>query len=325
MDLALEDLRPLVGRSGRFLTLLLPAPSHHADAAERFAIQRKTALKAISSDWPADDLRALDDDLATLPHDAGAGLIVVRSSHGDSLTEFIDDPVEAAVFEGRYPRLAPLIESRQRTIAHVVVEADLAGANLTAFDGGDVLATDVVEGETEYIHRGHAGGWSQRRFQQRAENTWEENADDVADAARRLANRVHARLIAVAGPDRARTMVVKSLAEAPMSVVSLHAGDPNGIADEVVRLTADIAAADALAAIQRARESMATTPGFVGDVLDAVTAGRVETLIVHDDGTPGDDRYVDRCIAAALSTGASIRVVPNVSALRDGVGAVLRW
>ena len=66
---------------------------------------------------------------------------------------------------------------------------------------------------------------------------------------------------------------------------------------------------------------MATTPGFVGDVLDAVTAGRVETLIVHDDGTPGDERYVDRCIAAALSTGASIRVVPNVTALRDGVGA----
>ena len=172
MDLALEDLRPLAGRSGRFLTLLLPAPSHHADAAERFAIQRKTALKSVSTDWPADDLQALDDELAALPHDAGAGLIVVRSSHGDSLTEFIDDPVEAAVFEGRYPRLAPPIQSRQCTIAHVVVEADLAGANLTAFDGGDVLATGVVEGETEYIHRGHAGGWSQRRFQQRAENTW---------------------------------------------------------------------------------------------------------------------------------------------------------
>ncbi len=77
MDLTLEDLRPLAGRSGRFLTLLLPAPSHLADAAERFAIERKTALKAVSTDWPADDLQALDDELAALPHDAGAGLIVV--------------------------------------------------------------------------------------------------------------------------------------------------------------------------------------------------------------------------------------------------------
>lgn len=325
MDLALDDLRPLADRTGPFLTILLPAPSHHADAADRFAIERKTALKAVSSEWPADDLQALENELAALPHDAGAGLIVVHSADGDSLIEFIDDPVEPAVFEGSYPRLAPLIESRQRTIAHVVVEADLAGANLTAFDGGDVLATGVVEGETEFIHRGHAGGWSQRRFQQRAENTWEENADDVADSARRLAERVHARLIAVAGPDRARSMVVKSLAEAPMSVVSLHSGSADGIADEVTRLTADIAASDAVALIRRARESMATADHFVGDVLAAVTAGRVETLIVHDDGMPGRDRYVDRCISAALSTGASIRVVPNVSALRDGAGAVLRW
>jgi len=325
MDLALDDLRPLAGRPGPFLTLLLPAPSHHADAAERFAIERKTALKAVSGDWPADDLEALDRELAALPHAAGAGLIVIRSTAGESLIEFIDDPVEPAVFEGKYPRLAPLIESRQRTIAHVVVEADLAGADLTAFDGGDVLATGVVEGETEFIHRGHAGGWSQRRFQQRAENTWEENADDVADSARRLADRVHARLIAVAGPDRARTMVVKSLADAPMSIVSLSAGNPDGIADEVTRLTADIAASDTVEMIQRARQSMATAEHFVGDILTAVTNGRVETLIVHDDGTPGDDRYVDRCIAAALSTGASVRVVPNVGALRDGAGAVLRW
>ncbi len=325
MDLALDDLRPLAGRSGRFLTMLLPAPSHHSDSAERFAIERKTALRAVSDDWPADDLRALEVQLGALPHDAGAGLIVVHSSEGDSLIEFIDDPVDAAVFEDRYPRLAPLIESRQRTIAHVVVEADLAGADLTAFDGGNVLATGVVEGETEFIHRGHAGGWSQRRFQQRAENTWEENADDVAESARRLADRVHARLIAVAGPDRARTMVVKALADAPMSVVSLTSGSPDGIADEVTRLTADIAASDSVELIRHARESMATTEGFVGDVLDAVTAGRVETLIVHDDGQPGDDRYVDRCISAALSTGASIRVVPNVGALRDGAGAVLRW
>jgi len=206
-----------------------------------------------------------------------------------------------------------------------VVEADLAGADLTAFDGGDVLATGVVEGETEFIHRGHAGGWSQRRFQQRAENTWEENADDVADSARRLAERVGARLIAVAGPDRARTMVVKSLAHAPMRVVPLSAGNPDGIADEVTRLTADVAASDTVEVIRKARQSMATADHFVGDVLTAVTNGRVETLIVHDDGTPGNDRYVDRCIAAALSTGASVRIVPNVGTLRDGAGAVLRW
>lgn len=325
MDLSLDDLRPLADQPGPFLTLLLPAPSHHADAAERFAIRCKNALRQVSDEWPTDDLIKLDRELAALPHDAGAGVIIVRSPDGGSLTEFVDDPLEPSVFEGRFPRLAPLIESRQRTIAHVVVETDLAGADVTAFDGGDVLATDVVEGDTEYIHRGHPGGWSQRRFQQRAENTWDHNADDVAATARKIAERVDARLIAVTGPDRARSMVVKSLDGAPMSVVSISAGDPDGIAEEVTRRTADVAASDSVAAIEAAKESMATTDDFDGDVLAAVAAGRVETLLVHDDGAAGEERLVDRCIASALSTGASVRVVPKVAVLRDGVGAIFRW
>lgn len=133
---SLEDLRPLVEADGPFLTLLLPAPSHHADAAERFSIRCENALKAVSSEWPADDLASLEADLMELPHDAGASVIVIRSAVGAAHTEFIDDPVDAAVFHGTFPRLAPLIESRQRTVAHLVIEADKAGAGLVAFDGG---------------------------------------------------------------------------------------------------------------------------------------------------------------------------------------------
>ena len=330
MSSSLDDLRPLTETDGPFLTMLLPAPSHHADAAERFAIRCKNALKQGSDDWPEDDLAALESELMALPHDAGASVIVIRTAGGVSHTEFIDDPVEAAVFQGAFPRLAPLIESRQRTIAHVVIEADKAGASLTAFDGGEVLASEIVEGETDIIHRGHPGGWSQRRFQQRAENTWDENADDVADAAKDLADRVDARLIAVAGPARAQSMVADALRDRvrpeACRIETIQAGDIDGIAEEVTRLTADLAATDAVELIGAAKESMATTDDFDGDVLAALTAGRVETLLVHDDGdTTADDRRVDRGIAGALSTGAAIHVVPKVAALHDGLGAVLRW
>lgn len=330
MNVRLDDLRPLAETSGPFLTILLPAPSHHADAAARFAIECKNAIKAVSDKWPADDLTALQADLEALPHGAGAGVIVIRAADGHTLAEFVDDPVEPSVFEGSHPRFAPLIESRQRTIAHVVVEADLAGADLTAFDGGRVLAAETVEGDTEYIHRGHPGGWSQRRFQQRAENTWNENADEVADSATELAGRVDARLIAVAGPERARSMVAESLAErvhdAQCVVVEIDAGDVDGIAAEVTRMAADIAARDTVEVITRAKQSMATADDFDGDVTTALEAGRVETLLVHDDGSETvDGTNIDRCIAAALATGAGVRVVPNVAGLTDGVAAVLRW
>lgn len=323
-----DDLQVLIDATGPFVTLLLPAPSHHADAADRFAIECKNALEQISDDWPAADLAELETQLASLPHNAGAGVIVIRSASGLSHVEFIDDPVAPAVFEGPHPRLAPLIESRQRTIAHVVVEADKAGASLSAFDGGQVLADEIVEGETHHIHRGHPGGWSQRRFQQRAENTWQENADDIAAAAHALATQVDARLVAVAGPARARSMVVESLdglvRNDAFAVESIEAGDVDGIADAVTRLTADIAASDAVSAIGRAKSS-AASDDYDGDVIAALEAGRVETLLVHDDESTTHDRHIDRCIVQALATGADITVVPNVAVLDDGVAAVLRW
>ena len=331
MSVSLDDLQPLIDADGPFLTVVLPAPSHHADAADRFAIRCKNALKEVSDDWPTDDLEAFERALAALPHDAGASVIVVHAAGGPTHVEFIDDPVEPRLYEGPLPRLAPLIESRRRTIAHVVVDADKAGASLSAFDGGRVLDSEIVEGETEHIHRGHPGGWSQRRFQQRAENTWDENADDIAEAADDLARRVSARLVAVAGPARARSMVVESLdglvRNHEYSVESIEQGDVDGIADAVTRLTADVAASDAVRSIERAKESMATAEDFDGDVLAALDAGRVETLLVHDDAeSTTTDRHVDRCIARALATGADIVVVPSVAVLNDdGVAAVLRW
>ncbi len=326
MSAPLDDLRPLAHADGPFLTMLLPAPSHHADAAERFAIRIKNALRDVSDRWP---IEQLERDLHQLPHDAGASVIVIRALDGTSHVEFIDDPVEASVFEGSFPRLAPLIESRQRTIPHLVVEADRAGASLMAFDGGQILASAIVEGETEHIHRGHPGGWSQRRFQQRAENTWEENADDVAESAHQLAMNVDARLVAIAGPPRARSMVSSALGEHvhnhEYQIEQIEAGDVDGIAEAVTRLTANVAATDAKQTIERAKDSMARHD-FDGDVLAALEAGRVHTLLVHDDGdTTADDRHVDACIAQALDTGAAICVVPNVDALIDGVGAILRW
>ena len=330
MTVSLDDLRPLTDADGPFLTVLLPAPSRHADAAERFAIRCKNALKEVSSEWPADDLQVFEQELAALPHDAGASAIVIRALGGPTHVEFVDDEVEPRLFEGPLPRLAPVIEARQRTIAHVVVDADKAGAGINAFDGGQVLDSEIVQGDTEHIHRGHPGGWSQRRFQQRAENTWDENADDIAEAADELARRVEARLVAVAGPARARSMVVESLQKLvrndEYSVEAIEQGDVDGIADAVARLTADVAASDAVDAIQRAKESSATADDYDGDVLAALEAGRVDTLLVHDDAdSTAEDRHIDRCIARALATGADIVVVPSVAILDDGVAAVLRW
>ncbi len=317
---------------GPFLTFMMPAPSATADTAQRFEIERANVFKDISDIWPADEIEMLSQTLAGLPHEAGEAVIVIHALGGPTIVEFIANAIESArVDEGPLPRLAPLIEARQRLIAHVVVEADLAGATIAAFDGGDVVTTEAVDGDTLHIHRGHFGGWSQRRFQQRAENTWDRNADNVAEAVCAVADQVDARLILVAGPTRAQSMVVQSIADTTGTrVESVDAGDLDGIAAEVLRFTADVAARDSKELIEKTREAKGTerAPTSSEELLRALELGQVATLLVHDpaDAIFGPEpRLVDRCIKQALLTDSSIHVVPNVDVLDSGVAGVLRW
>ncbi len=331
-----EDLKVFTGESDWFVTITIPTPSNVADARARFELEWGNARGMLSDRWGAADLDGLDHAVERLQHHDGAGLVVVHAREGSTMVEVLDEPATAAtVHEGPVPRWATVIEARQRTIPHVVVEADRAGADLTAFDGGSVLSAATVVGDTEHIHRGHPGGWSQRRFQQRGENTWEGNARHVADAVADLAREVGARLVAVAGDVRATTFVLEHLpADVRDLTVKIEAGSPEGIADEVVRLLSSLVAEQVTAAAARLRAGSGTGLSSADHrvVLEALREGRVDTLLVHDEDSVHDGageldraRLVDRAIVAALATGADILVVPRLAVMDGPVAATMRW
>ena len=333
-----DDLKNVANESDWFATITIPTPSNLDDARARFELEWRNARRQLSDDWDDDELERLDELVGDLRHGDSASLVIVHARHGSTLIEALDEPVSATtVHEGPLPRLATVIEARQRVIAHVVVEADRAGADLTAFDGGTVLATESVEGATVHIHRGHAGGWSQRRFQQRAENTWEDNARQVADAVATLARKVDAQLVAVAGDIRAQMFILESLPTDISDIaVRIDAGSPAGIADEVVRLVSTIVADRVTAAADRVRAGLANDIASIdtNTIVDALRQGRVDTLLVHDDATSGHGadptwldgaRLVDRTIVAALATDAEILVVPHLAMMDGPLAATLRW
>lgn len=322
----MTDLRELVERDGPFLTAIIPARSDVAGASERFDVQVHNALRTASEEWEA-DVAEMTAELGELDHGAGEAVIAVRPRSGPTFVEFIDHPVRRShLTEAPLPRLAPLIEARQRVISHVVVDADLAGADLIAFDGGSVTATEKVEGDTEHIHRGHPGGWSQRRFQQRAENTWEENARDVADMVEEMVDQVDPRIVLVLGPTRAQSMILDLLEERlSVPVRAVESGDSDGAAEEINRLVADIAASDTKALLDEFAERVDHRTATSLEVSEALAEGRVRTLLVHDDESSDSSGLVDRAIRQALLTDADIHVVPNVAILDDGVAAILRW
>jgi hypothetical protein len=341
-SIQLDDLRELIGAASPFVTVAMPTPSQLDDARHRLEIRWKNARRELeSSRWSADDIAELDAMVSELPHDGGAALVIFRSADGTTFAEFLDEPVhELVVAESPLPRLAIVIEARQRAVAHLVVEIDRAGADIHAFDGGRVLGTEQVEGDTEHIHRGHPGGWSQRRFQQRAENTWERNADDVATQVVDMARTHQPEVIFVAGDVRAQHLLLESLPERERAQTTLiEAGSPDGVAGEIVRWLSDHVARGVRDLIEevKKRQGSGTASTDVADILACLDEGRVEHLLVHDDGTdedvttrqvagvPTGSRTVDAAIAGALRSDAEITVIPRVAMLDGPIAALYRW
>ncbi len=341
-SIQLDDLRDFIGAAAPFVTVAMPTPSQVDDAQHRLEIRWKNARRELeASRWTPDDVADLDDLVSGLPHDGGAALVIFRSADGNTFAEFLDEPVhELVVAESVLPRLAIVIEARQRAVAHLVVEIDRTGADINAFDGGRVLGTEQVEGDTEHIHRGHPGGWSQRRFQQRAENTWERNAGDVATQVVQVAQAHQVEMIFVAGDVRAQHLLLESLPERQRSQTALvEAGSPDGVAGEVVRLLSDHVARgvrDLIGQVEM-RRGTGTASTDVSDILACLEEGRVEHLLVHDDGgdeavtteqvgqVPAGARIVDAAIAAALRSDADITVIPRVAMLDGPIAALYRW
>ena len=238
----------------------------------------------------------------------------------------------------------------------MIVVADRVGADVIAVDAGAELESAEMEGSELHIHRGHPGGWSQRRFQQRAENRWETNAGDVAHVVIDMAKRVEPRFIAVAGDVRAVTFLLDQLpAELAEICEKLDGQSPELIADQTVRAAADIVARDTVAILESYKEAagQGRAATDAAETLTALSDGRVETLLVHDD--PDDDRtarferpglicsvpdpdvtnpvpadavtgrLVDVAIRSALLSDAAIRFVPAHTGSPDGLGAILRW
>ncbi|HEX2848980.1 MAG TPA: Vms1/Ankzf1 family peptidyl-tRNA hydrolase [Acidimicrobiales bacterium] len=359
------ELAAVLASPGPFATVYLSTPAAVENAAQiaeqpwraaRDELERAGAPAAV-----ADAIGALVPGA----HLEGRALAVVADSSGVLLTRREAEPIDRDVARwAPLPSLGPVLEWQQSRIPHLVVLADRVGADIALFlpDGATGLSSvGGTDASDPLLHRSKPGGWSQRRFQERAENTWEANAAQVADRVATLAELTGARLVVVAGdvhaarfltehlPDRLADLVVEIEGQRAAGV------DFDAVADDVVKLVATRVAEDTVELLQKLREELGQNDRAVegvGSTLDALTAAQVDTLLVHDDpsderevwfategssiagdratlegygaASPAKGRLVDAMIRSTLLTGARVRVVPSTVA-RDGVGALLRF
>jgi hypothetical protein len=239
--------------------------------------------------------------------------------------------------------LAPVIRWRQQEPNVLVVLADRQGADIFALRRSEPDIERTVEGDDATISKVSPGGWSQRRYQERAENTWEENARSVADVVHRLADRVDPRVIAVAGDVRAVTLLQEALRDDLRNRVRVVPGERpwegagDAIPDEVESVVAEAVRDDGTAVLERLREELGQQDLAVEGIdatVAALAQARVAVLVVADVGearvwagsdplqvaTNADDlrtlgvddpREVDAAdavVRAALAGGAGVRL-----------------
>jgi hypothetical protein len=357
-----SDLADLAAASGPYASVYLTTEAAVQNAGPLAEQRWKTLRASLAEQGAGEDV--LDAVGAVVPeaHLRGRALAVIADETGVRHVEHHPEPLprDGGTWSP-LPSLRPLLEWRQASPPHVVVVADRQGADLVAVrrQGPDIRRQ---AGSDDYpMQKVGPGGWSQRRFQERVEKTWENNADDVAEQLVELIDRTDARVVVLAGDVRALQLLREAVPERVTGLLREVAGgrsaDGSGeaIEEEVARVVRDRVAEDTAEALEKFAEERGQRDRAVegaAATLGALALGQVEGLFVAADldggpawfgpeplhvganrddlgamgvEAPDEAPLVDVAIRAALGAGAGVRVVPAERAPEDGLGALLRW
>lgn len=359
-----SDLAELVRRPGPFLSLYLNTEGDVENAAKRSRARWKTVRNDLPDKVVPGAILERIDEIVPEAHLEGNGLAVIADGNGILHVEHgpaVGRNDEASW--GPLPRLLPIIRWRQSEPTYVVVLTDRTGADLFGFRRGSPELHAEVEGDHDVIRKVQGGGWSQRRYQQRAEDSWEHNAEQVAERLTRLVDQIEPAFVAVAGDVRAVQFLRESLPERVAELVHvIHKEIPLKLEEEAP-LPEDVWAL----VQQHVRE---TTEGLLARFTEergqhdkaaegveaaarSLALAQVAVLLIADG--PDDDRALwfgpdpvllaptdlelkelgvdspeqgparDVLVRAALVTGAGIRVLDDADRLEEGAGTLLRW
>ncbi|HVU92428.1 MAG TPA: Vms1/Ankzf1 family peptidyl-tRNA hydrolase [Jatrophihabitans sp.] len=362
-----QRLADVYARRGPFATVYLDATRATESGAQEIA-RRWAAVR--------DELERAGADTATLDAVAGAveadtgtpgrhGIVVVAAGGDVCLRDVLPQPPSRS--SGSWspvPRLLPYLGQRTTEIAHLVVVADRGGADLLSVGPGGARE-QTVAGERDYpMHRTAADVWNERHFQHRVENTWESNAQNVADAVAKLIAESPARLVVVAGDVRARNLIAEALGSPPGVTVRVieEGGRAAGSSTEALQAAVHDAVLqqvwrdrrEVLEHLQQNLGRQEYAVAGVAPVVEALRMSQVDTLVISDDPSSpltawvgpeplqfglddGEaeamgvaeiehDRLDAALVRAAVGTNARLVITPGGHEyLAEGIGALLRY
>lgn len=256
----------------------------------------RRSLEGQGADGPT--LEALAERIRTISNAAGKhGRVLVAARGAVSLDCTLASPPAAdeAIVDRGVNALA-LARVADEHVRYLLVTVDRSGADVTLFESASAteVAADLmsVEGGHDELTKANAGGWSHRRFEKRAEDSWERNAEVVAAELDRIVSERRPELLLLTGDVRARALVADSLGQEAREILATFDGGSRADGVKPDALNAHVA--DALTQFRlRRREQVvdrfreihgqdgAAVAGRDG-VLDVLRRGQVSELLVTE-------------------------------------------
>ena len=356
-------LGSLVQDAGPFASVYLDTSADVEQAPKEIELRWQALRRDLRAERAPEDLLVRLDEVVGGAHQEGDGLVAVAARDRVVLRQNLATPIADTAAWGSAPHLLPLLEWRQDNPTYAVVLVDRTGAEIEVTSSWRPEYSTEVQGDDWPVRRINPGGWSQRRYQQRAENLWEDNAKDVAAALEKIASDDELELVVVSGDVRAVGFLREHLSEgfspAIYEIEGTHAQGVDEIAEEVHKAVAAHAARTTEGVLEEFKEERGQQDRAVegvGQTSRALSEARVETLILAPDagdrtgyvvaeeptqvatdrealaglrlGDVVEAPMADALVRSALAAGSAVRVIPSLSpehAPADGVGAILRY
>ncbi|SDE02101.1 Vms1/Ankzf1 family peptidyl-tRNA hydrolase [Streptomyces prasinopilosus] len=265
----LSFLGPLFERPGPWATVYFdPAQNDEAGAKRRELSVREACRTLEEEGADAATVQAVRDALTGMdPAEDPAGRVVFAAGGEVVLSHRLSRaPQRQIAAWAPLPRLTPLLELAGQDPVCLVAYIDRTGADFELRGAAGPRDAGQVEGQQWPVHRTASADWSERHFQLKVENTWENNAAEIADALGSAYEESGADLVVLVGDPRERPAVQDRLPDAVrrVTVETEHGGRAPGSSSAVLE-----------EAIEEARRQYARRR--VEEALDRFRAGRVGT------------------------------------------------
>jgi hypothetical protein len=202
----LYELRPPI------LTAYLNSP-FPGPGVDDTALRRQALLDELRVPGTAPEaLEAMDKVLSTLQPGEPPAAAFAGADGKVRIFSMPGAQVEDQAHVGAIPHVLPLLVWRQRRPAYAVVMLDRTGGEIVVHPAGaGEPVRSTITGPDDEIERNAPGGWSQPRYQNRAEDSWQHNAGRVVEAVTEAVNAARVELLIVGGDVRAEQYFMDKL------------------------------------------------------------------------------------------------------------------